>query len=59
MTRKIFASITRIRGELNELEAVLRVIGENKAQARVLADLRDRTNDLANEIGAGEKQEAK
>jgi len=49
MTRKIFASITRIRGELSELEAVLRVIGGNKAQARVLSDLRHRTNDLESE----------
>jgi hypothetical protein len=56
VSAEILRRIANVRGELNELEALLRAMpGANKAQARVLADLCDRTNDLTNEIKAGEE----
>jgi hypothetical protein len=43
-------AIARLRSQLDEIERLVREIGENKSQGRVIADLRDRTNDLEIEV---------
>jgi len=49
VSAEILRRIANVRGELNELEALLRAIG-TKVHGRIVADLKDRTNDLENEI---------
>jgi hypothetical protein len=46
----LLARIRVVRAELDEIGRLLLTIGGDKAQGRVLSDLRDRTNDLANEV---------
>jgi hypothetical protein len=53
---ELLACIGAIRNQLDAIDLLLRSIGGDKAQARVLSDLRDRTNDLENEV---RKEEAK
>jgi hypothetical protein len=48
---ELMARIARLRSELNEIERLIR----SKAEGRVLSDLRDRTNDLENEVVKEEK----
>jgi hypothetical protein len=47
---ELLARIRAMRDQLDGIDRLLRAIGGSKAQARVIADLRDRTNDLANEV---------
>ena len=54
MSAEILRRIANVRGELNELEALLRAIG-TKVHGRIVADLKDRTNDLENEITKEER----
>jgi hypothetical protein len=51
---ELLARIARVRSELDECERLIRAFG-NKAQARVLADLCDRTNDLEREAKEEER----
>jgi hypothetical protein len=55
--RKILARIANVRGELNEIEALLRAMGANKAQGRLLAGLRESVNDLEREAKREEAAE--
>ena len=41
--------IANVRREFNEIERLVRDIG-TKVHGRIIADLKDRTNDLENEI---------
>jgi hypothetical protein len=49
-------AIARLRSQLDEIEQLVREIGGgNKPQGRVIADLRDRTNDLEIEVKGMER----
>ena len=54
VSAEILRRIANVRDELNELEALLRAIG-TKVHGRIVADLKDRTNDLENEITKEER----
>jgi hypothetical protein len=47
---EVLARIAQVREQLAEIERSLREVGGNKSHARLIADLRDRTNDLEAEV---------
>jgi hypothetical protein len=55
MRGELLARIVRMRIELEEIERLVRAMGGNKVQGRMIADLMERVNELELSVGSGGK----